>query len=168
MAGVRETPNTLQYSIEACSLQREWSPVLSVLFWASSRTYSSWLCLFFLASLICHGSCLPTPQEGKLHPVKRVETRISTGVQPHHVLSLLPFALQTEAISPGNSSLLESEPTYLYCCPLGHFCGCIHPGKLSLVSDPSHDLQLGSLYPALLLPYFTLQSERQKENACQG
>lgn len=114
MAGVKETPNTLQYSIESSSLQREWSPVLSLLFWASSRIYSSWLCLFFLASLICHDSCLPTPQEGKLHLVKRVETRFSTGVQPHHVLSLLPFALQTEAVSPSNSSLLESEPTYLY------------------------------------------------------
>lgn len=56
MAGIKETPNTLQYSIEASSLQREGSPVLSVLFWAPSRIYNSWLYLFFLVSLICHSS----------------------------------------------------------------------------------------------------------------
>lgn len=54
------------------------------------------------------------PSRRQAPPVKRVETRFSTGVQPHHVLSLLPFALQTEAISLSNPSLLESEPTYLY------------------------------------------------------
>lgn len=66
MASIKETPDTLQCSSEDSSLLKEWSLVFSVLFWDPSRIYSSWLYLFFLTSLICHSSCLPTPQGGKL------------------------------------------------------------------------------------------------------